>query len=269
MVKVCRGVYINPLTIVFFIVCYMGGKTGYFLISYISMIIHELAHLAAACFIGLKPLRVSLHPFGVNLKLKSNIVCSVSESIILYLSGPCLNMFLALLFITLFKGRGLWGYGFAVNIMLCFVNLLPVYPLDGGSIAKRVLSNFFSELVVNRMMKVISAILSLTVLGFGIYFVRLTEFNYSVVFISALLFANIFTVSEKYSETAVRNLVFQKQISVNKDGKPVRLYVSDGEFVAGNYIKYVRPGVVTCVAVLGEGGEVKRIVSEKEILKMI
>lgn len=269
MIKVCNGVYINPLTPVFFIVCYLGGKTEYFLISYLSMIIHEMAHLLAALFIGLKPSRLSLHPFGVNLRLKSHIVCSAAEDIILYLSGPFANMLLALIFITVFKGVGIWGYGFAVNIMLASANLLPVCPLDGGGVAKRILGVFCSDLVVNRIMKASSSILALVVLGTGIYFVKLTAFNYSVVFISALLFANIFTTSEKYSETAVRNMIFKNRISADKNCKPVKLYYAEGELIAGNYIKYIRPGVVTCVAEVGTDGEIKRIVSEKEILKML
>ncbi len=269
MVKVCKGIYINPLTVVFFIVCYLGGKSEYFLMSYFSMVIHEIAHLGAALFIGLKPSKVSLHPFGVNLRLKSNIVCNAAEDIILYLSGPCANMLLALVFITAFKGENIYGYGFAVNIALASVNLLPVYPLDGGSIAKRILGLFLSEFSVNRIMKIASSILAFVVLCFGIYIVRLTDFNYSVVFISALMFANIFTLSEKYSEAAVRNLIFQNKISRNKNGKPVKLYVADGELVPGKYIKYIRPGVVTCVAEFGSEGEVKRIVSEKEIIKML
>ncbi len=269
MVRVCRGVYINPLTVAFFIVCYFNGKTGYFVISYASMIIHELAHLAAACFLGLKPSRISLHPFGVNLRLKSNIVCTTTEDIILYLSGPCVNMLLALVFLTAFKGRQLCGYGFAVNIMLCCVNLLPICPLDGGNIIKRILGNVASEITVKRLMKCISGILSCGVFVFGVWVVKVTGYNYSVVFISALMFANIFTVSEKYSETAVRNLIFQKRICENKNGKPVRLYVADGEFIPAGYIKYIRPGVVTCVAVLGNDGKIKKIVSEKEMLKML
>lgn len=269
MVRICKGLYINPLTVAFFIVCYLSGKTAFFLISYMCMTLHELAHFASACFIGLKPSHISFHPFGVNLKLKTTIVCGVAEDIILYLSGPFINLIAALIFITVYKGRYMYDYGFAVNIMLCFVNLLPICPLDGGNIAKRMLGTVTSESSANTIMKSVSGFLSAMVFVIGVYVVWITGYNYSVIFISVLLFANIFTVREKYSETAIKNLVFQKRLLKNKNGKPVRMFVADSGFVPANFLKHIRPGVFTCVAVLDDNGEIEKVISEKEIIKML
>ena len=264
MVRIFKGLYINPLTIVFFVVCYLSGKTDYFIVSYVSMLVHELAHLCAAVFLGLKPSHVVLHPFGVNLKLKTTILCGLSDDIILYLSGPLVNLFLALFFGVVFGN----DYGVAVNIMLFFVNIFPVCPLDGGNIAKRILVNFFSENTVSGIMKSISAFVSISTLLGGVYVAKSTGYNYSVIFLSALIFANIFTDKEKYSEAAIKNLMYEKKLYANKNEKPVHMYVSEGGFEPCNYIKYIRPGAMICVAVLDERGEVKKIVSEKEIISV-
>ena len=268
MVKIFKGLYISPLTVAFFIVCYLSGKEAFFVISYLSMIIHELAHLGTAYFIGLKPSRISLHPFGVNLRLKTNLVCSVSDKIILYLSGPLMNLIIAFLFITVYKGRYLYDYGFAVNIMLFFVNMLPICPLDGGNIAKKVLAVVAGEDLSVRVMKLISFILSMILLPLGIYIIRATGYNYSCVFISALMLANVFTSKEKYSQTAIKNLIWEDEIYKDKTGKPVQMFVSQGQPVCANYLKHIRPGVFTCVLVADDNGEITKIVSEKELMKL-
>lgn len=266
MVRICKGLYINPLTVAFFIVCYLSGRSWFFVISYVSMFVHELAHLMAAYFIGLTPSHISLHPFGVNLRLKSTIVCNNVDNIILYLSGPCMNLLLALMFITVLRGRLLYDYGFVVNIMLFAVNILPICPLDGGSMVKKVLMSALGEDVASRIMNCISGVISLVVLAVGVYIIHKTEYNYSCIFISVLIFANIFTSKEKYSETALKNIIYENNLQKNKTGKPVRMYVADNEFVPAKYMKYIRPGVFTCVAVLDGSGQIRRIYTEKEII---
>ena len=73
MIKIVKGLYIHFLTPCLFAICYITGKLETLFISYIIMLLHELAHLLGAVVIGLKPARIVLYPFGVNLKLKNSI----------------------------------------------------------------------------------------------------------------------------------------------------------------------------------------------------
>ncbi len=267
MVKIIKGLYINPLTVAFFVLCYLSGKTVFFLISYISMLLHELGHMTAAMYIGLEPSRISLHPFGVNLKLKNSMVCSLADDIIIYLSGPFINLLLAIFFAFFYKPRYLYDYGFAVNIMLFILNMLPVYPLDGGTILRKIFINFMGEKLGNAVMKLLSGIVAVGVLVFGIFTIWKTGYNYSCIFISVLMFANIFTSGEKYSQDTVRNIIFNDRIFENKTGKPVRIVACTEAFMPAKFISYVRPGVFTCVAVVGEDGKIERLVTERELVE--
>lgn len=269
MIKICRYVYINPLTAAFFIVCYFSGRTPFFLISYCSMLLHETAHLAAALFIGLKVSHISLHPFGVNLKLKNTLVYSIWDEIILYLSGPLLNLILSLISITLFKGALLYDYAFAVNIALFAVNMLPIYPLDGGNITKKILIYHFGEHTAQMIMTAVSATLSAGVLVLGIFAVKATGYNYSVIFISVLIFANIFTSREKYSQDTVRNLVFAGMDKKRNKNLKIRMYAADKSFNPVLFAKYLRPGKYTCAAIINEDGGLSKIITEDEITKNI
>ena len=266
MIKIFKGLYINPLTVAFFVVCYLGGKVHFFTISYLSMILHELGHMMAAMYIGFLPSHISFHPFGVNLKLKNTITCTVFDDIILYLSGPLINLFLAIIFAFLYKPRYLYDYGFAVNIMLFALNMLPVYPLDGGAVIKKVLNNFWGEKWSCIVMKFCSFFVASGVLVLGIFMVYETGYNYSCLFISVLLFANIFTSSEKYSTQSLKNIMYNDKVFENKTGKNVQLIACTGNFVPANYIKYIRPGAFTCVVIIGEDGRIDSIVTERELV---
>ena len=266
MIKIFKGLYINPLTVAFFVICYLSGKTHFFVISYLSMLLHELGHMAAAMYIGLEPSHISLHPFGVNLKLKNSIACTLLDDIILYLSGPLINLLLAMFFAFLYKPRYLYDYGFAVNIMLFILNMLPVYPLDGGAVTRKILNNLFGEKSGSSIMKIFSLFIAIVVLGLGIFIVFKTGYNYSCLFISVLMFANIFTSGEKYSSDSVRNIMFSDRVFENKTGKTVQLIACTETFVPENFIKFIRPGVFTCIAVVGENGKLARLVTERELM---
>ncbi len=267
MIKIFKGLYINPLTVAFFVVCYLSGKSEFFVISYASMLLHELGHLAAAMYIGLEPSHISFHPFGVNLKLKNSIACTVIDDIILYLSGPLINLLLAMFFAFLYKPRYLYDYGFAVNIMLFVLNMLPVYPLDGGAVLKKILNNFFGEKWADVIMMLCSFCMAAGVLGLGIFMVYKTGYNYSCLFISVLLFANIFTSKEKYSPQSLKNIMFNDRVFENKTGKSVQIIACTESFAPAKFLKYVRPGVFTCVAVIGHDGKIDRFVTERELMK--
>ena len=266
MVKICRGLYFNPLTAAFFIVCFLNGRLEYFLLSYISMLIHELAHLCAAEIIGLKPSHISLHPFGVNLHLKNTFVCCLTDEIILYLSGPLANLFIALSAQVFFKNFSFCQYLFAVNIALFAVNMLPVYPLDGGCMVKKKLSYLFGEHTGNIIIKAISLILGTALFSLGIYASYMTGFNYSVLFISVLIIGNIFTMRQKYSEAAVKSMIFKGK---DKRGKKIVLYSSDKSTPPAVWRKYINPRNYLCIAIVDESGKISEFITEEEILNGI
>lgn len=258
MIRICRGIYFNPLTAAFFVVCFLSGKTYYFAFSYLSMVLHELGHLAASCIIGLKPAYISFHPFGVNLHLKNTFVCSLLDEVILYLSGPLVNLLIAAFSLIFFNNR----YLFTLNISLFFVNMLPVYPLDGGCILKKFFSRAFGESVSNVMIRVCSAFLAVCMFAVGVYTSYKTGFNYSVVFVSVLIFSNVFTAKQKYSEAAVKSMIFP---SKNKVGKKISFYSSSVNTPTAVWRKYITPNRYMCVAFIKEDGTVSKVLTEEQL----
>ena len=103
MIKIGKYIRINILTPLLFLVCYMIGKLEIICVSYGVMLLHELSHMMAAILIGLSIDKICLQPFGVNLKLGNRFVHSLSDEVILYMSGPLCNIVLSIVSLFLYS----------------------------------------------------------------------------------------------------------------------------------------------------------------------
>lgn len=269
IIKLCKWLYINPLTIVLFILCFITRKLELLAITYAVMLAHELAHLSAALAIGLKPSYIAIQPFGVNLKLKNRLVYSLADEMILYLAGPLVNAVLSLS-ATILRAYmpSVWLDDFIIkNLALFLMNLLPVVPLDGGIIIKKIMMHRMGYQKANRMMRLISTLLTTAMVLFGIYLVYRTAFNFSVLFLCVFLLANIFTQKEKYNIDFIRELMFFKEKCRDYQNKKVTLLVrKKGDdirkiaerFTSGNY--YI-------IYFLDKNGQIDDIVTETELIQ--
>ena len=121
--------------------CLTGQIEIYFLLLLFALL-HELGHLIAGLCLKLKPKRMELNPFGLSItfegygeKFKDNIPI---KRILIALAGPMVNLLFILiaLFLPINVNRELILYS---NLILLLLNLLPIYPLDGGRILKNIL----------------------------------------------------------------------------------------------------------------------------------
>lgn len=217
MIKLSKGIYIHFTTVLLFVFCYINRKLEILSISYILVFLHELAHLLAAICIGLKPSRIIFFPFGVNLKLKNSIIGALSDEIILYLSGPLLNAVLAILSVFFTKNEyfNLFYYN---NLGLFLFNILPILPMDGGILAKKILTARVGYRRSETLLKCISLVLILFLIFIQMYLLIKNKFNFSILLAVIFLTGNIFTNQEKYNLEFTRELMFYK----TKDKKKIK-----------------------------------------------
>lgn len=102
-----------------------------FLLWYCFALLHEFAHMLMAWLLGISTQEVYLLPFGVNAKIAFGH--HKGKEILIAFAGPFLSLLLAWL---------LPAYRIP-NLVIAGVNLLPIYPLDGGRIAKHSFTFFF------------------------------------------------------------------------------------------------------------------------------
>ncbi len=210
MIKICRYIEIHFLTIILFFVCFFFGRGQTFLITYLVMFFHELSHMFAALFIGLKIDKITFYAFGVNLKLKNKFVHSFADELILYLAGPLFNAIFALIMLfayNYFKIESL-RYFYFMNLVLFSVNMLPVMPLDGGVLLKKIITYFSSDKNAKNIMKFLSVLICLGLLVVCIYTIIVAKLNFSLVIMVIFLFGSILTGQEKYNADFVKELIF-------------------------------------------------------------
>lgn len=132
---------VHPLFLVVGVYYALVGKIFVFIIYTVSAVVHELGHSYAAAGAGYGLNRITLMPFGAvasgnidGLKLKDQIKIA--------LAGPFVNLAIGLICVASW-----WiypeSYPFTeivseANFSLAIVNLLPVFPLDGGRVLSAV-----------------------------------------------------------------------------------------------------------------------------------
>lgn len=111
----------------------------YFIPFFISILIHELIHGLFGVVYGLsiKDINIGINGLSINFN-EFNI--SLSKKIIVLLSGPVSNLILSMSLIILNKEK--YIFLIIVNTVLFIINIMPIYPLDGGKIINEIFSNY-------------------------------------------------------------------------------------------------------------------------------
>lgn len=134
------------LKIVFAIILFfIFNNLNMYLIFLFFVLIHEMSHLIVGLMMGGKAEKIYITPFGVSLEIYSYGRSSSLNKILFYLSGPLINLILAFIFFYSkididFKEEIIY-----TNVAICFFNLLPILPLDGGKILKEIFYILFKE----------------------------------------------------------------------------------------------------------------------------
>lgn len=105
-----------------------------FALSFIFIFIHELGHILAGISLGLKITKIHITILGFSIEFENYGKERRINKIIIDSAGPAINLIIAIMAIIL----GIPEL-FYINLALLLINLLPIFPLDGGRILKTVL----------------------------------------------------------------------------------------------------------------------------------
>lgn len=115
-----------------------------FIVFFTVVSSHEFGHYIIAKKLGYKLDNFYIAPYGASLNYKEKVF-SYKDEILIACGGPAVNLIFSILCVALW-----WIFPVLYNylnefvfqsFMLCLLNLLPCYPLDGGRIFVGILSN--------------------------------------------------------------------------------------------------------------------------------
>ena len=179
---------------------------------FISILIHEIAHIMVAKIfkIKLKNLRVSI--FGASLEIEKKIRNKKIKKILMYLAGPISNLILAILIQYANINEEEKIKIIYTNLSLCIFNLLPIIPLDGGNILKEILKIKLNNINSNKIILAISKI-NLFILTFVYSIAILKIKNITVFFLILYLWYLNFIEDKKFEIVEKTYKIVNKNLS--------------------------------------------------------
>lgn len=101
-------------------------------------IVHELGHLAVIKICGGKVREIRISALGAYIKLESVPMLSYKNELLSAAAGPAVSIALSffLSFLGNFTGEQALYIHSGTSMLLGLVNLIPVFPLDGGRVIK-------------------------------------------------------------------------------------------------------------------------------------
>ncbi|MGN7476776.1 metalloprotease [Solibacillus silvestris] len=123
---------IHPLFLLLLLSIILYGDIALYSVIIASLLFHELGHYIAAKMVGADIEQCKIVPYGGEMTIKNEMLLSYNQLIIIALGGPlatCIGIFASVPLPDLLSSRLI-----EVQLFILAINLLPIWPLDGGRI---------------------------------------------------------------------------------------------------------------------------------------
>jgi len=163
----CRKFYFHPIDFIFLIVIILSGMFKDFLWTFCILIIHELGHYTLAHYYHWEVKQIAIYPFGGCVKLDEELNRPIKEEFLILIAGPIFQILLYSILVFFHQHGQISTVDFSIiqkyHFLFLKLNLLPIYPLDGGRLLYLLLQKL---LPYQKASKVVSAFSLLFLSGF-------------------------------------------------------------------------------------------------------
>ena len=168
-------------------VMYVLDFGRFFVPVFLAVSIHELSHILAIKLLGYKVERADVRAFGISVKVEGLEYIPYTKEIIIAAAGPLAGVVTASLSLGAAKIFGIYSlvYFAGINIVITAINLLPVYPLDGGRIVLCTLAKFLTHRAAYTVSYALSILSAGVLFGLCAYFASVGSLNPSLVIFSS------------------------------------------------------------------------------------
>ncbi len=260
---------IHPIFVLFLFVIVMQGLFDVLLVYLITILLHEFAHFLVARKLGYNLNRFTLMPHGISLS-GENELFSKRDEVLIAIAGPICNLCLAILSIAfwwIFPSTYSVTNLFVVsNLCTFFVNLFPIFPLDGGRVALAILSKKTQRKHALKILKSIGLVVSILIL---LAFVLTTFFSANFSLLVLGLFCFMTVLWEDKTSVYQKTTFFLSKKHALKRGIVVREVAVDEDMTLYKLLNQIRPDSLTNFKVLKKDLSVLGTIKENQIEKLI
>lgn len=195
-----------------------AGLTGHLmtiLTAFASIILHETAHTVTAACLGQRPQFMEISSLGAVVRLEDEAALRPCRRMLVLMAGPAATALLCwIAMASTAKGWMMPEFGrlvFATNVCILMLNLLPVYPLDGGRIFVLLLDAFLPPHIVARVVKCIGYVTGLSLIALNLYCCcYLGGWNLSLAFAGCCMIYCAATSAKTWAMTEMRAFLERK-----------------------------------------------------------
>lgn len=134
---------LNPWFVFLLFIAGVTGNTFRLVLGFLSVLLHEAAHILTALGFGYQPLAIELFPFGGVAKMDYALFNDPIAEGVTAVAGPVESILFALLgkaFAPYIQIPEITEGLITINCGLALFNLLPLFPLDGGRMLRAFLA---------------------------------------------------------------------------------------------------------------------------------
>ncbi|AGT32948.1 stage IV sporulation protein FB [Geobacillus genomosp. 3] len=229
------------------------------------ILVHELGHAAAAAYFSWRVKRILLLPFGGVAEVEEHGNRPFREEWIVTLAGPAQHLWLVAAAFFLWKvgwmDDGSWELFFRYNVAIFGLNLLPIWPLDGGKLLFLLLSHRLPFSEAHRQMVAVSAV----VLAVGIVLLLLMAPRQLDLWVIVAFLAHAIRQEWKQHPYVVMRFLLERYYGKKGDYTRLKtITVSAEERISAVLHRFYR-GQKHAIVVTGEGRE-RMTLDENELL---
>lgn len=246
------------------------GMAGKALAVFSAVLLHELAHAAAALALGFAVREVELLPFGGVARIERLGDAGASSEMIIAAAGPITSLVLAALMHVSIVSFPIWADDLSfykqVNLTLALFNLIPGLPLDGGRILRAWLSKYREYTDATLIAAKISKFIAILLCSVVIYDYLATG-TVNITFVFAAVFLYVAAKTEvKVAGFRQMRVLSQKKASLTAKGvMPARHLTALEGTIVSDIINLFGPEEYYVVLVVDDNFHVCGTLTETEV----
>lgn len=242
------------------------------ILAFISIILHEVAHIVIAERNGCKFNDFQVHVYGTSAQFIDIDELSKREKLQIYLAGPLVNLGIICIFfvIGLITNNIIVDKIININFSLLIFNLLPAYPLDGSRILEIILSDKILYKQANNIISKISYIIAgVLIIIFIVSLLYYDIFNISLI-IASIIICLITRSEQKSSMYILMGNIFRKRNKLLRnnyiENKSISVYCKLG---LANAMAIIDKNRFNTFYVLDDDLKVLFIMNEDELIEAL
>lgn len=196
-----------------------------YIVVFISMLLHEISHIAAAVIWGIKTdvFSVSMLGFSAAIRVRD---CNWRKQLFIYFAGPALNLLVFLVAMTL-EHILLSDHEYIIllsvtNLFMGMFNLLPVLPLDGGRIVFVLLSEGMGTNAAGKIVRRLALLFASLIILAGVYQLCITFFNVSLIIIGIYIIIALNAGRLESGMMSIREIIYRRSRLIKRGIYPAR-----------------------------------------------